>query len=102
MRWAAEYIAKNGWYEWTPCNCYSYAQVVTGKNFPLTQYIKPNGPPQVGSVAIMDFDGVIHYQVVTGFDADGFFYKGANRQPCVIKAGHDDFGDSRLVGFWTP
>lgn len=102
MNWAAEYIAKNGWDEWTPCNCYSYAKVISGsKDFPLANELKPNGPPQIGSIVIMDFNGVIHYEVLTRFtdDGSGFGYKGANRKPCDIEEGVDSFGDSRIVGF---
>lgn len=99
MDWTAAYIEKHGWDEWVPCNCYLYAETIVGP-LPLAQYIKPNTTAHVGAIAILNFNGVIHYQVVTGFDKTGYFYDGANRVKCLVKHGHDDWGDSRLVGFY--
>lgn len=102
MRWAAQYIADNGYDEWTVCNCYAFAQVKVGKRLPPSKDIRPNSTPIVGSIAILNFNGVIHYQVVTGLDEDGYSYIGANREGCVIAKGHDQWGDPRLVGFFDP
>lgn len=102
MRWSAQRIKDGYLYEWVPCNCYLYARTLVSGLPSSTKQITPNSRPVVGAVAILNFNGVIHYQVITGFDSTGYFYKGANRKPCNIQAGHDDWGDTRLVGFYLP
>ena len=100
LQWAAERIKAGYLYEWTAGNCYSYVSLFV--DLPRMAEIVPGSPPEVGGVAIYDFNGQKHLAVITGFKTGGFTWKDANRKPGLIQEGFTKWGDPKLRGFFQP
>ena len=83
---AAEMIANDECYLFTPCNCWSFAR---SKVKGLPSFIKdlvPNSDyPRVGGIIIMDYDGNPHFPVVLKVIEEGVLIEDANFEPAKIE-----------------
>lgn len=64
--------------------------------------LHPNGPPQVGSVAIFNYNGTPHYAHITEFGSTTFRVHEANYIPGLIAYRDVRWNDPSLIGFWNP
>lgn len=101
MDWAAKRIKAGYSYEWVVANCYSYAQLFVGK-LPKMAEIKPNGPPKVGGLVILQYGKVKHLAVITALTEKGIKVKEANFEPAKLTTRTILWSDSRIIGFYAP
>lgn len=101
LAFAAKAIALNKQSAWTVCNCYSYVKARV-PSFPLQQYVHPTSMLGDTKVAIFNYYGVPHYAIVTSTDESGFWVQDSNFTPCQVQTHHILWGDSHLIGYWSP
>lgn len=88
-------------WRWTSCNCYTTMKA-RGFILPRMAEILPNSVPQVGSIAIFDYNGVKHISEITSIEEDGFNSFEGNYIACRLGKRFVSWDDKSLIGFWTP
>ena len=109
MNWAADEIVAGKISQWTVCNCYSFMITQLG-TLPRMANIVPNTTePMVGSIAIFDYNGKKHVELVTSVTDDMVLNTqtavilGANYEGCKIKERTINIDkELSLVGFYQP
>lgn len=102
LNFAAKAI-KEGWeHRWSVCNCYSLVKSKIG-HLPLMAGIQPSGlPPEIGGVAIFNYNGVKHVALEVAFEETGFWVFESNYEPCKVGKRFVRFDDPHFVGTWFP
>lgn len=99
LSFAAKEIKKDGGSSYTVCNCYQFVKAVLGKMPPMVE-IAPNGPPEEGGVAILDYRGKKHVAVIVGLTESGVEVREANFEPCKTGTRIVEWSDPFLKGFY--
>jgi hypothetical protein len=83
------------------CSCVLYARALI-PNLPRgnASDFKPNGPPQIDGLVLLDYDGVAHVAVITGFTADGIIVSEGNYHHCKKDTREIPLSDIHIRGFW--
>lgn len=83
------------------CSCVKYARTLI-PNLPRgdASDFKANGPPQVGGLVLLDYDGTGHVAVITGFTADGITVSEGNYHHCEKDTRIILLNDPHIIGFW--
>lgn len=81
------------------CNCWAYVKSLK-PTLPNTASLKPNGTPAVGTVAILDYEGTMHYALITALGDAGFTVDESNYHHCEYDARTVEWNDPHLVGFY--
>lgn len=82
------------------CNCYAYL-VTKIKGLPRMDEIVPNSPPTIGGVVVMNYHGVPHVALITGFTNDGVIVSESNYHHCLYDTRTVSWTDKALVGFFS-
>lgn len=96
LEWAAQELARGNADQWTVCNCFSYAKVMT-KNSELI-----SGIPNVGGVAVFKYKGVEHRAYIKSITGEGFTVTEANYVPCLVAGRFVPWTDPHIIGFLVP
>jgi hypothetical protein len=101
LTWAVGVIEKGDeWKEWTVCNCFSYAQVLTDYKLPKMMEILPNSNyPRVGGLVILRYKNDKHIGVVDEVIKEGVWIREANFKPCLTSRRLIEWDDLALKGF---
>lgn len=98
---AAEMIANDEEWKFTPCNCVSYTKTLVGK-LPRMWDIVPNSLyPRIGDLVILRYTNDKHIAVITKVTEAGVWIKEANFKPCALGTRLIEFGDSHLKGYYS-
>ena len=81
------------------CNCWAYVKSLNPA-LPNTANLKPNGTPAVGTVAIFNYEGTMHYALITALSDDGFSVKESNLHHCQYDVRVVSWSDPHLIGFY--
>lgn len=86
------------------CSCVTFARkyipnlprVITASEY------EPNAPPTIGGAVIMDYDGVGHIAVITGFPGGNLAIIEANYKKCEVTERVISFDDEHIIGYYVP
>lgn len=107
LNFAAQYLAAGKSDQWVACNCYLYLKTRI-RGLPSMAAIVPNGPPSVGTVAILEYKDretgalIKHVALIESMDATSFTVAETNWTACLFDRRTIEWGDPHLRGFFVP
>jgi transglycosylase-like protein with SLT domain len=104
LQWASTRLAGGKDWLWTVCSCSAYVHVTDPDRIPFqnAKDFTPNGPIQVGSIAIFKYSGVYHVAKVVELKADTFIIREANYVSCKTGTREIKYTERSIIGYWNP